>query len=81
MEGMMIDRSIVIIFSFIIDISLSSKSVRLGFKSIRVETDNKVELEHIFELSWLLMDKNFSGWKIFKVLVICNNIDGKGGIF
>jgi len=58
---MMIDRSIVIMSSFIIDISLSSNSVRLGFKSTRVETDDKVELEHVFGLSCLLTDKKFSG--------------------
>jgi len=42
---MMIDRSIVIISSFRINMSLSSESVRLSFKSTRVKTDDKVELE------------------------------------
>jgi len=58
---MMIDRSIVIISSFRINMSLSSESVRLSFKSTRVKTDDKVELEQVFGLSHLLMDKNLSG--------------------
>jgi len=78
---MRIDRSVASILLFKIDILLSSKSIKLGFKLTRAEVDDKVELGKVFRLSYLLTDQSFSSQKIFKILVIHNNVDRKDRTF
>ena len=57
---MRIDRSVASILLFKIDILLSSKSIKLGFKLTRAEVDDKVELGKVFRLSYLLTGPSFS---------------------
>ena len=45
MKVMRIDRSIASILLFRIDILLFSESIELGFKSTKIEADNKIEPE------------------------------------
>jgi len=81
MEVVRANRSIANIPLFRINILLFNESVKLGSKLIRVEGNNKIELEQVFGLSCLSVGKNLSSQKIFKILVIYDNIDEKSRTF
>jgi len=75
-EVVRIDCGVASIFSFRIDIILSSESVWFGAKTTRTEPDDKVELREIFRLLYLPPGQYLGSRKILKVFMICNNVDG-----
>ena len=66
------------IFLFRINILLSSESIQFGAKMTRMKPDNKIELEEVFGPLYLSLDQHLGSRKVFKVFVICNNINGIG---
>ena len=60
---------------FRIDIPSSSQSIWFGSKFTGVKTNHKVELREEFRPTGLLLHQNFGSRKIFKILVICDNIN------
>jgi len=71
-----VDCGIANIPLFRVDIPLSSESIQFGAKITRTELNNKVELRKILGLPCLPLGQHLGSRKIFKVLMICNNIDG-----
>ena len=80
-EVVRVDCGIASISLFRIDVPLSSESVQFGAKTTRVEPNDKIELGEVFGPSCLSLGQHFGSWKILKVFMICNNIDGIGQIF
>ena len=64
-----------------IDIPLFSESIQFGAKTIRIESDNKIELKEVLGLPHLLLDQHLNSGKVLKIFVIHNNINGIGQTF
>ena len=79
-EVIKINCNIVSIFPFRIDVPPSSESVWFDAKTIRTEPDDKVKLREILRLPCLSLGQYLGSRKIFKVFMICNNVDGIGWI-
>ena len=78
---MRVNCSVASIPLFRINILLSSESIQFGAKMTRMESNDKVELEEVFELLHLPSGQHFGSRKVLKVFVICNNINRIGWIF
>jgi len=74
LEVVKIDCGIASISLFRIDVPLSSESVQFGTKMIRVEPDNKVELEEVLRPPCLLLSQYLGSRKILKIFMIINGI-------
>ena len=77
-----IDRvnfSIVIISPFWVHIPTSCKGVGFGTESARAETDNQIELREEFRPMSLMTCQNLGGTEIFKIFVVCDNINRDSG--
>jgi len=81
LEVMRVDCGIASIPLFRIDVPLSSESIWFGTKITRAESNDKVELGEILEPLCLPLGQHLDSRKIFKVFIICNNIDGIGQTF
>ena len=64
-----------------VDVPSSSQSIRFGSKSARAETDDKVELQQIFRPTDLLSGEQFSGYKIFEIFVVSDDVDRRSWTF
>ena len=81
MEITRIDGSIVAIFPFRVDVPSSSEYVWFPIKFTWLELDYKVELGKEFGPTDLSLSKDLGSREIFKVLVVCNNVNGFHGAF
>jgi len=77
-EVVRVDYGIASIPFFRIDVPLSSESVQFGAKMTRAEPDDKIELGEILRPPCLSLGQYLGSWKILKVFIICNNVDGIG---
>jgi len=80
-EVVRVDCSVASIPPFRINIPLSSESVQFGAKITRTEPDDKVELKKVLRPPCLSLGQHLGSRKIFKVFIICNNINGIGRTF
>ena len=80
-EVMMVDCSVASISPFRIDIPSSSESIQFCAEMTRMEPDDKIELGEVLGPPHLPLDQYLGSRKIFKVLMIYNNIDGIGQTF
>ena len=69
------DYGIAHIPPFRIDIPLSSESIGFGVKTIKTESDDKIELREIFRPPHLPLGQHLGSGKVLKVFMICNNVD------
>ena len=75
---MRVNCGVASIFPFRINIPPSSESIQFGAKMTRIKPDDKVELEEVFGPLYLPLGQHLGSRKVFKVFVICNNINGIG---
>jgi len=80
-EVVRVDCSVASIPPFRINIPLSSESIQFGAKITRTEPDDKVELKKVLRPPCLSLGQYLGSRKIFKVFIICNNINGIGWTF
>ena len=78
LEVVRVDCGIASIFSFRIDIPLSSKSVQFGAEITRAKSNDKVELEEVLGPLYLSLGQHLGSRKILKVFMIHNNVNGIG---
>ena len=81
LEVVRVDCGIASIPPFRIDVPSSSKSIQFGAKITKMESDNKVELGKVLRPLCLSLGQHFGSRKIFKVFIICNNINRISQIF
>ena len=81
LEVVRVDCGIASISPFMIDVLLSSESIRFGAKTTRAEPDDKVELGGVLRLPRLPLGQYLGSRKILKVLMIHNNVNGIGWTF
>lgn len=72
-EVVRVDRSIVLIPLFGVDVPSSSQGIRLGAKPSRAETDDEVELGEKLQPASLPVSQEFRGGKVLEVLVVSDN--------
>ena len=75
-EVVRVDCGIASIPSFRINITSSSESIWFGAETIRVESDDKIELGKVLGPPYLPLSQYLGSRKILKVFMIYNNIDG-----
>jgi len=75
-EVVRVDYGIASIPPFRIDVPSSSKSIQFCAKTTRVEPDDKVELGEVLRPLHLPSGQYLGSRKIFKVLMIHNNVYG-----
>jgi len=80
-EVVNVNYSIANISFFRINILSSSKSIRFGAKTSRTKPDNKVKLKEELGLPYLFLGQHLSSRNVFKVFIICNNINRKSYTF
>src|SRR6267154_2027586 len=78
-EVLRIDLHVVPIPPFRIDVPASSEGIRFSAKAARAEADNEVEMVEEFRPAGLSARKKFHGGEILKILMICDDINRKGG--
>jgi len=81
LEVVRVDCGIASIPPFRIDVPSSSESIWFGAEMTRAKPDDKIELEEVLRPPCLPPGQYLGSRKIFKVLMICNNIDGIGWTF
>jgi len=80
-EVVRVDCGIASIPLFIVNILLSSKSIRFDAKMTRIEPDDKVELRKVLGPLYLSLGQHLGSRKILKVFIIHNNVDRISQIF
>ena len=80
-EVVIVDCSVASIPPFRIDIPSSSENIQFCAEMTRMEPDDKVELGEVLGPPHLPLGQYLGSRKIFKVLMIHNNIDGIGQTF
>ena len=81
LEVVKVDCGIASIPLFRINVPLSSESIWFGAEMTRVEPDDKIKLEEVLGPPCLPLGQYLGSRKIFKVLMIHNNVDGIGRTF
>ena len=76
-----VDYSIASIPPFRIDILSSSESIRFSTEMTRAEPNDKIELREVLRPLCLPPGQYLGSRKIFKVLMIHNNVNGIGQTF
>jgi len=76
LEVVRVDYSIASILPFRIDVPLSNESIQFGAETTRAEPNDKIELEEILGPLCLPLGQDLGSRKIFKVLIIRNNVNG-----
>ena len=77
---MRVDYSIASIPFFKVDIPLSSESILFSAKTTRIEPNDKIELREVLGPPYLPLGQHLSSGKVFKIFVICNNVNKIGQI-
>ncbi len=80
-EIVRVDCCVLTIPLFWIDIPSSSECIWFSSKFPQLELDYQIELGEIFRPLDLLSGKNLGGRKVFKILVVCNNVNRVHGAF
>src|ERR1700679_3278902 len=80
-EVVRIDRSIVAISPFGVDVPASSQGVGLRTELSGAEANHEVELREVFGPPSLSSGENLSSGEIFKVLVVGDDVDRGAGTF
>ena len=76
LEVVRVDYGIASILPFRINVPLSNESIQFGAETTRAEPNDKIELEEILGPLCLPLSQDLSSRKIFKVLIIHNNVNG-----
>jgi hypothetical protein len=71
-EVLQVDMGVCVIPFFRVDVL---QSIGLGSQLPEVELDDKIELREVFRPSDLVACQQVCGREVFKVLVVCNNIN------